>query len=159
MCPFSYKLWAACIVRRAVKPNLRLASCCNVLVVNGGEGRETYGFTSTDVTRKSALRSFCANSPRRLLVQQQQRRIFQLARRRIEIFSLRESARRRRHQRRPRIACPPALANVASRSQYVAEWNAIRCRSRSTINRTATLCTRPAESLGRTLRHNSGDTS
>ena len=36
---------------------------------------------------------------------------------------------------------------------------AIRCRSRSTISRTATLCTRPAESRGRIFRHNSGETS
>ena len=36
MWPFSYRLWATCIVRRAVKPSLRLASCCSVLVVNGG---------------------------------------------------------------------------------------------------------------------------
>ena len=32
----------------------------------------------------------------------------------------------------------------------------MRSRSRSTISRTATLCTRPAESFGRTLRHKSG---
>ena len=34
----SYSCWATTIVRRAVKPSLRLASCCSVLVVNGASG-------------------------------------------------------------------------------------------------------------------------
>ena len=55
--------------------------------------------------------------------------------------------------------CRSVLANLPIRSHHVADTNAIRSRSRSTISRTATLCTRPAESFGRTLRHNSGDTS
>ena len=41
---------ATCIVRSAEKPNLRLASCCSVDVVNGGAGRCVNGFSSTLVT-------------------------------------------------------------------------------------------------------------
>ena len=41
---------ATCIVRSAENPNLRLASCCSVEVVNGGAGRCVNGFSSTLVT-------------------------------------------------------------------------------------------------------------
>lgn len=34
----SYSVWAARIVRVAEKPNARLASCCKVDVMKGGEG-------------------------------------------------------------------------------------------------------------------------
>ena len=44
-------------------------------------------------------------------------------------------------------------------SQYVAERNAIRCRSRSTTIRVATDCTRPADSFGMTFFHSTGETS
>ena len=44
-------------------------------------------------------------------------------------------------------------------SQYVADRNAIRSRSRSTMMRVATDCTRPAESFGMTFFHSTGDTS
>ena len=54
---------------------------------------------------------------------------------------------------------PFVLANFPMRSHHIAETNAIRSRSRSTIIRTATLCTLPAESFGPTLRHTNGDTS
>ena len=35
----SYSFWAACMVRWALKPSLREASCCRVEVVKGGGGR------------------------------------------------------------------------------------------------------------------------
>jgi hypothetical protein len=41
---------AICIVRSVAKPSLRLDSCVSVDVVNGGAGRSTPGFCSTDVT-------------------------------------------------------------------------------------------------------------
>ncbi len=49
--------------------------------------------------------------------------------------------------------------NVPSMPHHVAERNRIRARSRSTTMRVATLCTRPAESRGMTLRHRTGETS
>ncbi len=44
-------------------------------------------------------------------------------------------------------------------SQYSAERNFIRSRSRSTTMRVATDCTRPAESFGMTFFHSTGETS
>jgi hypothetical protein len=39
MKPFSYSRCAARMVRCAANRSLRAASCCSVLVVNGGDGR------------------------------------------------------------------------------------------------------------------------
>ena len=50
-------------------------------------------------------------------------------------------------------------SNVARRSQYSAERNAMRSRSRCTTRRVATDCTRPAESPRVTFFHSTGDTS
>ena len=44
-------------------------------------------------------------------------------------------------------------------SQYEAERNAMRSRSRSTMSLSATDCTRPADSLGATRRHSTGEIS
>ncbi len=53
-----------------------------------------------------------------------------------------------------------ALASiVAEMSQYSADTNAMRSRSRSTMMRVATDCTRPADSFGMTFFHSTGDTS
>ena len=59
----------------------------------------------------------------------------------------------------PKGAGAAAWAKVPSMPHQVAEWKRIRARSRSTTMRVATLCTRPAESRGMTLRHRTGDTS
>ena len=48
---------------------------------------------------------------------------------------------------------------VPSTPHQVAERKRMRARSRSTTMRVATLCTRPADSRGMTLRHRTGDTS
>ena len=66
--------------------------------------------------------------------------------------------------RATRVAPKPPLAasgceKVPSTPHQVAEWKRMRARSRSTTMRVATLCTRPADSLGITLRHSTGDTS
>ncbi len=62
---------------------------------------------------------------------------------------------------RPPAAAAPSgrVANSASRSQYSAARNAIRSRSLSTTSRVATDCTRPADSLGMTFFHSTGETS
>ena len=61
--PASYKRCATDMVWRAPKPNLRLASCCNVEVMNGGDGLRLAGFASTNCTVKSRLLIACtANS-------------------------------------------------------------------------------------------------
>ncbi len=101
MWPFSYRLWAACIVRRAVKPSLRLASCCKVLVVNGGYGFDVNGLSSSAVTPKSALPQLFEQLPARRFVQQQQAGVFELAGGRIEIFASRNACARRPTPARP----------------------------------------------------------
>jgi len=46
------------MVLRVLNFNFRAASCCNVLVVNGGRGFEVFGFSSTfDTINFSSLRS------------------------------------------------------------------------------------------------------
>ena len=45
------------IVCAGAKPNLRLASCCDVEVVNGGGGLRLAGLASIDATVKAALSS------------------------------------------------------------------------------------------------------
>ena len=59
------------------------------------------------------------------------------------------------------VPVPDALpvAKVASTLQYSAVTNCIRSRSLSTTMRTATLCTRPAESLGLIFFQSTGETS
>ena len=48
-------------------------------------------------------------------------------------------------------------AHTAAKSHQAEEINAIRSRSRSTIKRVATDCTRPAEIRGITFFHKTGD--
>ncbi|SKZ31203.1 Uncharacterised protein [Mycobacteroides abscessus subsp. abscessus] len=50
-------------------------------------------------------------------------------------------------------------SSVASTSQYSADTNAMRSRSRSTMMRVATDCTRPADNFGMTFFHSTGETS
>ncbi len=59
----------------------------------------------------------------------------------------------------PSAVPEPAASKTALRSQYSAEVKAIRSRSRSTTRRVATDWTRPAESLGMTFFHSTGETS
>ena len=51
------------------------------------------------------------------------------------------------------------VSRSALRSQYSAEMNAMRSRSRSTMTRVATDWTRPADNRGMTFFHRTGDTS
>ena len=69
MWPDSYSRCAVCIVRRAVKPSLRAASCCTVEVVNGGGGlrrfgrRSTFSTVSTPLAAARIVRSTSRASP------------------------------------------------------------------------------------------------
>ena len=54
---------AICIVRSEEKPSLRLASCCSVDVVNGGDGRLLNGFSSTLVTVQGRRRISVSRKP------------------------------------------------------------------------------------------------
>ena len=59
----------------------------------------------------------------------------------------------------PKPAGAAALVKVPSMPHQVAERNRMRARSRSTTIRVATLCTRPADRRGITLRQSTGETS
>ncbi len=59
----------------------------------------------------------------------------------------------------PAVAGAADAENCASMSEYDALRNRMRARSLSTRMRVATLCTRPADSRGRILRHRTGETS
>src|SRR6185503_7903386 len=50
MKPFSYNRCATDIVEDALKPSLREASCCSVVVRNGAYGERRYGLDSTERT-------------------------------------------------------------------------------------------------------------
>ncbi|CAB4956096.1 unannotated protein [freshwater metagenome] len=54
------------------------------------------------------------------------------------------------------LALKPA-SHCAVKSHHLDEMNAMRSRSRSTISRVATDCTRPAEILGITFFHKTGE--
>ena len=54
----SYSCWATAIVRFAVKPRRREASCCSVLVMNGAVGRRTCGRVCTVITVYADSRRF-----------------------------------------------------------------------------------------------------
>ena len=133
----SYRRWATLIVRLGLKPSLRLASCCSVLVVNGGAGLRFEGRVATESTtglsERSAAAWACAVSPSPIS---------------SALPAIRETS-------APNCV-PSGVASTASSDQYSRAVNAVISRSRSTTSRTATDCTRPADSPGRTLREISG---
>ena len=129
-----------------------------MLVVNGGYGREVYGFTSNDFTLNSPLAQPRHQIVRPLLVHQQQRVVLNLSRRRIEILAARNLLTVDRNQRRLKL-----FAGLIR-----------KCRQQIPIRRRMKrhplplpiddqphrhALHAPAESFGRTFRHNSGETS
>ena len=69
MWPSSYRDWATDIARWAVKPSLRPASCCIVVVRNGADGRRVTSLDSMLFTANAAPRSASVSERRRRLVQ------------------------------------------------------------------------------------------
>ncbi len=128
------------MVRWAAKPSLRAASCCRVEVVKGGAGERLAGFFSTAVTLKAAA----ATVERAALARS--------ALGRSNFFSDLPSS----LTRRARNGSEPA-ATSASTLQYSWVLKASISCSRSTIRRSATDCTRPAERAPGSLRHSTGD--
>src|SRR5208283_738918 len=135
----SYKRCAIIMVRFTLKRSLREESCCNLLVVKGGAALRRRSFLSTDRTTQSACSSaariFSASSP--------------------FVTSIFSSPLPRN---RASNAGGLLAVRCASMVQYSFFSNALISRSRSTIKRRATVCTRPAESPRRTLSHSSGET-
>ena len=133
----SYRRCAALMVRFGEKPSLRLASCCRLDVVNGGAGERFVFLTATSVTIgrlariAAAWRSAVSPSP---------------------ISGFLPPIRTRSASN----VSPFGAIRTAFSVQYSRAVNARISRSRSTTIRTATDCTRPAESPARTLRHSKG---
>ena len=141
------------------------AVCCNVDVVNGGTGRRRYGFVSIDATVNVANSNACAIAeactssncttwsfaPAAVSLPSAPKSL-EPAKRRPPSDTIRES-------NATLLPSASGASNVAVTSQYEARTNAIRSRSRSTIKRVATDCTRPAERPGPTLRHSTGESS
>jgi len=154
MYPFSYSAWASRIVSREESRSLREASCWSVEVVNGAAGLRRYGLDSTDETVPSVTTPAIAVA---------------LASSRCTAADVR-SAPSSPKSRPVATRAPSTAARRASKdssprakravtSQYEADRNAMRSRSRSTTRRVATDCTRPADRPGPILRHSSGETS
>ena len=120
------------------KPNLRAASCCKVEVVNGGAGDFFEGFVTTSAISNLAplqvSKKACASS---LVLKRLPNSAF------TSVFS----------------PFSPGTSKAAVTLYHDSLTNEFTSRSRSTIKRTATDCTRPAERAGFTFRHNTGESS
>ena len=126
------------MVRFTLKRNLRDASCCSVEVMNGGTGLRRFSRFATELTLNSES-STCAT---RFLA---------------DVSSATEMASSLRFMKRaPRMGGFLAF-RFASIVQYSRLMKALISRSRSTMSRSATVCTRPADSPRRTLSHSSGE--
>ena len=133
----SYSCWAMRIVTAAEKPSCFAASCCSVLVRNGGgAGRRRSPF-STVVTRNGSL-SASAATPRAV------------ASSLISGFCPSSLWSRASN-------CWPSFSRSASIVQYSCGTNWRISPSRSQISRSATVWTRPADSPVLMLFHRSGE--
>ena len=142
------------MVSCAPQPSLEPASCCIVDVVKGGFGRSVRGESSIDLTVsgspfKESVNFVAAVSSRSKMLLSDfsftaplESKSFVVATRLPSIVS--------------RRALKPA-SHWAVRSHQAEEMKAIRSRSRSTINRVATDCTRPAEMRGITFFQSTGE--
>ena len=129
------------MVRWALKPSLREASCCRVEVVKGGGGLRRAGFFSTDLTVNWPVSTARLASVGFVGVAEAEL-VQPLA---VELV----------HQR-ARKGSEPAETS-ASTVQYSCALNASISISRSTTRRRATDCTRPADREPGSLRHSTGE--
>src|SRR5690606_55090 len=111
------------MVRLTEKYSLREASCCRVEVVKGGAGDFLAGFWSRAATEKVAPIFFFKKVSASVLL--------------AKVLP-----------KRAEKACPLEVLNSALIRTAASGTNPSISRSRSTIKRTATDCTRPAESPG-----------
>ena len=134
MYPASYKRCAIIIVLATGKYNFLEASCCKVEVVNGAAGAFFAGFVCRSFTLKSASIQEFKKASASFFV--------------LNVFGSLAFT-----------FLPSLLVNSASILKEASGLKSKISRSRSTINRTATDCTLPAESPPFTLRHKTGDNS
>src|SRR5690606_3241897 len=133
--PDSYSFWAIIIVRETENPSLRLASCCSVEVVNGGEGFRLDGLVSKLSIVKTAFSQAFKKSSASAAVS--------------NLFGSSALS--------SSFGFPVEKTAVTLKAAVGVKW--LISRSRSTISLTATDCTRPADKDGFTLRHNTGESS
>ena len=147
------------MARCALKRSLRPASCCSVEVMNGAAGERRKGRSVTALTVKerptrAAATDVASSSPSTrtsLLPVRSPCSSKSLPVAMVAPPSPTSAA--------PKPDAAAAFVKVPSTPHQVAERKRMRARSRSTTIRVATLCTRPAERRGMTLRHRTGDTS
>ncbi len=120
------------------KPSRPLAACCRVEVMKGALGLERVGLSSRAVMARLALRRPAMRS--RVSASEVGRKAWP---------SWRASSKR--------TGSPASDTRSAWTSQYSSGTKARISRSRSTIRRTATDCTRPAERPRAILAHSSGE--
>jgi len=128
------------MVRWAVKPSLREASCCRVEVMNGGLGARLTGFFSTELMVKvpALIASRAAVAMASEVMSSRWTRLPACLTSRVVNGGL-------------------SAARSASTDQYSCALKASISSSRSTTIRRATDCTRPAERAPGSLRHSTGD--
>ena len=139
-------------MRATGKRKRREASCCSLLVVNGGGGLRRLRLASRPATRKGRAEQWATTA-------------FAVASSgSVACFSLPSDALRHGASspcQRISLASKIARSVGARRAatvQYSTFLKAVISRSRSTIIRSATVCTRPAERPRRTRSQRSGET-
>ena len=136
------------MVLREENPSFRAASCCTVEVVNGGDGVRLTSRSRTSRTRYDASRSrstcCCASASADRIRPRLSGDAASLS---SPICTSRAG----------NADSSPFGARRASTVQYSFGSNARISRSRSTISRSATDCTRPADSPVRTFFHRIGE--
>src|SRR5688500_14817367 len=163
MKPFSYSRCATDIVEDALQPSLREASCCSVVVRNGGYGERRYGLDSTERTAYdvscSPSTSASARDRSRWTVLPSAEDLSRPSGPKSEPRATRAPSTEVSLAGNIRCSCFEPASKVPSRSQYDACRKRIRSRSLSTTSRVATDCTRPAERPDMTFFHSTGETS
>ncbi len=134
------------MVLRTEKPMDRAAACCSFGVVKGGAGFCRRSRASTVVTRRAEA-STCALTSRAA----------SLVARRGSVPSNWSLSPRQRTTRAGKAA--PSFASVTGTEKYGTGTKASRSVSRSTMIRSATVCTRPADRPRQTLFQSSSETS
>ncbi len=139
----SYSCCATRMVFWALKPSLRAASCCKVDVVKGGAGLRRRCLRSTPSTVRVPLAASLS--------------VRSTARASVSVVKLNCSTLAPAYSTSlPGNFCSEC-SSVASMVQYSRATKAAISSSRSQIMRNAGLCTRPADSPGRTFFQSNGD--
>ncbi len=129
------------MVRLALKPSLREASCCSVEVMKGGAGLRLTGLASTEVTEYPPTRTASSALSAAPLSPS------------VNFFSVVPSSACRRAWK----SVPSGARRSAATDQYSCGLNISISFSRSQTMRRATDCTRPAEREPGSLRQRTGE--